>query len=48
MKKRKKNQLPVWKNNGAKKSVMPEGKIQLSIPKNPLEYLKWLSELVKS
>ena len=48
MKKRKKNQLPFWKNNGAKKSVMPEGKIQLSMPKNPLEDLKWLPELVKS
>ncbi len=48
MKKSKKNQPPFWRNNGAKKSVMPEGKIQLSMPKNPLEDLKWLPELVKS
>lgn len=48
MKKSKKNQPPFWRNNGAKKSVMPEGKIQLSMPQNPLEDLKWLPELVKN
>lgn len=48
MKKSKKNQPPFWRNNGAKKSVTPEGKIQLSMPQNPLEDLKWLPELVKS
>lgn len=48
MKNSKRNYYPFWKNNGAKKGIMPEGKIQLSMPKNPLEDLKWLPELVKS
>ena len=48
MKNSKRNYYPFWKNNGAKKGIMPEGEIQLSMPKNPLEDLKWLPELVKS
>ena len=31
MKNSKRNYYPFWKNNGAKKGIMPEGKIQLSI-----------------
>lgn len=46
MSNRKKIKAPN-KSNGMK-FLNSEGKIQLSMPKNPLEDLKWLPELVKS
>lgn len=46
MSNRKKIKAPN-KSNGMK-FLNGEGKIQLSMPKNPLEDLKWLPELVKS
>lgn len=41
------NRKKIKENNGTK-FLNCEGKIQLSMPKNPLEDLKWLPELVKS
>ena len=43
MKNSKRNYYPFWRNNGAKKSVMPEGKVQLSMAQ-----FENLGELVKN
>lgn len=47
MSKKKNKTAPINGSNGTK-FLNGEGKIQLSMPKNPLEDLKWLPELVKS
>lgn len=44
---KKKKTVPINGGNGMK-FLKGEGNIQLSMPKNPLEDLKWLPELVKS
>ena len=45
---KKKSKTPPIKGSNGMKFLNGEGKIQLSMPKNPLEDLKWLPELVKS
>lgn len=47
MSKKKNKTAPINGSNGIQ-FLNGEGKIQLSMPKNPLEDLKWLPELVKS
>ncbi len=45
---KKKSKTPPIKGSNGTQFLNGEGKIQLSMPKNPLEDLKWLPELVKS